>query len=94
MSYHLATLQCFEQAISCDCAKFPFSFELSPKYGLASTTVKLTADEYEEAMTYIEDTFSLSFQSVLLKFKGKISPFRPSLFESSVASDYEWWRSI
>lgn len=73
------------------------AFILSPRYGSANppTNIKLTALEYDEGVSYIENRFSIAFNEILLKFKGQISPFRPSCFiSSSKMTDFEWWKSI
>lgn len=77
------------------------AFLLSPRY--VNSSVNLSNKEYELAMSYIEENFTINFPStVLLKFKGQVSPFRPSMFSSansdssnsSTLSDYKWWQSI
>lgn len=72
------------------------AFHLSPRY--TTCDIQLSPSDQESAMTFIEDNFSISFPgNVLLKFKGKMSPFRASLFNDSTKStitDHEWWKTI
>lgn len=60
----------------------------------AETDIRLSGDERNRGMSFIEENLPINFLSTFLKFQAKMPPFRKSLFSKELIvsmSSAEWW---